>query len=116
MGDRVLIQVKAGTGFSPVCYLHWSGDSAPALIRETAELMKGRDNDVAYCFARLVGVCHTSTPGNLSLGVWNADALLTSGDSHGDAGIYIVDCGTWDVVAMGGYGTSFNARAPEAAA
>jgi len=109
MGDRVLIQVKSGTEFSPVCYLHWGGNDAPRLIQETVQLMTSRLGDVDYVFGRLVGVCHARTPGSTGLGCFNADHILTADDSHGDAGVYIIDCDTWDVTAKGGYGTSFNA-------
>lgn len=111
MGDRVLIQVKDGKGeVSPVCYMHWSGSNAPALIKEMAELMRGREGDVSYAFARLVGVCHNHIEGNLSLGVFNQADELKAGDSHGDAGCYVVNCSTWEVTASGGYGESFKAR------
>lgn len=111
MGDRALVQFRDSDGkVSPVCYLHWGGFNVPEYIRECAELMRGRDDDVQYAFARFVGICHSHIPGNLSLGVWNKTAPLTKGDSHGDAGCYIVDCATWDVEAFGGYGESFNAR------
>lgn len=110
MGDRVLIQVVNGTATSPVCYGHWFGGEAPQYIRELAELMKGRDGDVEYTFARLVGVCASHTGGNTGLGCWNQTTKLTPNDSHGDAGCYVIDCVSWNVEAFGGYGTSFNAR------
>lgn len=112
MGDRVLIQLKDSDGaVSPVCYLHWHGGRAPDLIRETAKLMQSRGEDIAYAFARLVGVCHQHIEGNTSLGVWPLDGdaeQLSPEQSHGDAGIYIVHCGTWEVEAFGGYGESFS--------
>lgn len=110
MGDRALIQVVSGEQVSPVCYLHWHGDAAPKFICELAERMKGRDGDIAYAFARLIGICHSHIDGNTSLGCWSAEEKLTEGDSHGDAGVFIVDCNTWSVEALGGYGRSFNAR------
>jgi len=114
MGDIALIQIfrkghEEVTHFSPVCYLHSDGPSAPEYIREMAETMKNRERDVDYAFARLVGIAHTKIPGNKGLGVWNADSIQTEDDTHGDAGIYLVDCTTWEVTAMGGYGKSFNA-------
>jgi hypothetical protein len=111
MGDRVLIQFINGAGeFSPVAYLHWHGASAPALIRACSDLMRGRDGDTSYAFARFLGVCHEAINGNLSLGAWNAAAVLEPDDSHGDAGCYVVDVVTWHVRAFGGYGEPFNAR------
>jgi hypothetical protein len=114
MSDTALIQVvsKIPTvqNISPVCYLHSSGSVAHEYIRELALLMSPtRGGDVQYGFARLVGICHTHIGGNLSLGVWAADGILTAEHSHGDAGVFVVDCNTWDVRAEGGYGESFNA-------
>ena len=115
MGDRVLVQVESDEGgVSPVLYLHWGGSIVTDLIRETAELMKGRDNAVSYAFARLVGGAHVRVPGNLSVGVWNHADRLVEKDTHGDAGCYVVNCVTWEVEAFGGYGQSFNAREGEA--
>ena len=117
MGDRALIQiVRHNTSsnqepeFSPVCYLHHAGCDAADYIRELSDRMVNRDGDCGYAFARLIGIAHNHTPGNMSLGAWNADGILKAEDTHGDAGIYIVDCTTWKVKAMGGYGKSFNAR------
>lgn len=110
MGDRVLIQVINGASVSPVCYGHWAGEYAPRYIREVAELMKGRNGDVEYTFARLVGVLTRYNNGNTGVGVWNQTTKLTPEDSHGDAGCYVIDCNNWDVEAFGGYGTPFNAR------
>jgi hypothetical protein len=115
MGDRVLVQFingRQGEGkYSPVAYLHWHGDSAPDMIKTCAALMAGRDGDVDYAFARFVGICHEAIGGNISLGAWNATGVLQSGDSHGDAGCYVVDVYTWEVRAFGGYGEPFHARA-----
>jgi hypothetical protein len=113
MGDRVLIQFINGHDareFSPVAYLHWHGDSAPALIRACADLMRGRDGDTGYAFARFIGICHNAIGGNLSLGAWNTKGVLQPDDSHGDAGCYVVNVHTWQVQAFGGYGEPFNAR------
>lgn len=110
MGDRALIQFQDSRGeVSPVCYLHCNGSEAPIFIAECAKLMQSRPDDVSYAFARFVGICHTHIEGNLSLGVFGQDEPLNAGDSHGDAGCYLVDCSTWDVEAFGGYGTPFNA-------
>jgi hypothetical protein len=111
MGDRALVQmVTTDKQVSPVLYLHWDGDNVEALIRDTADLMKGRNGDLSYSFARLVGMAHEHRTGNLSVGVWNYARKLTAKDSHGDAGCFIVNVDTWDVDAVGGYGKPFNAR------
>lgn len=111
MGDRVLVQFEDNqTGdVSPVCYMHWSGDSAKDKIAKLARLMTGRSGDLSYAFGRFVGVCHDEIPGNCSLGVMQQSGRLKPEDSHGDAGCYVVDCNDWSVEAFGGYGESFNA-------
>jgi len=77
------------------------------LIDKAAKVMHGRDNDAGYSFARFMGVCHESIEGNLSLGSWNKARQIDSGDSHGDAGCFLIDVtGKWRVYCCGGYGFS----------
>lgn len=86
--------------FSPVCYLHCGGSEVPALLRQCATIMHERPDNLEYAFARFVGVCHTAPGLNnscLSLGVWNADALLTEEDSHGDNGVFVIWLPEWSV-------------------
>jgi hypothetical protein len=92
MGDRVLFQVKGSDGeFSPVAYGHWCGERAPLIVAKLRERMKDRAGDVPYTFARLIQeMCGDSKDG-LSFGAWNADKLLTKDDSHGDAGVVLID-------------------------
>ena len=95
MGDRVLFQVVSKTDrakFGPVVYCHWAGDRAPAIVRALAERMADRPSDVDYATARLVQECTAGDDGALSFGVWNATARLTGNDSHGDAGVVLIDC------------------------
>ena len=94
MGDRVLIQCfSSKTGeVGPVIYGHWSGYDSADAVRRLAERMKPRQGDVAYSSARmvqeLIGAddkeCH-------GFGIWNEDKKLTKEDSHGDAGIILID-------------------------
>lgn len=91
MGDRVLFQVVNGSEISPVAYGHWAGSKAPAIMRRLKERMKGREGDVSYTFARLLQEMTAGDDGNLSFGAWNADKVLTAADSHGDAGVVIID-------------------------
>lgn len=95
MGDRVLFQVHGEQGISPVVYGHWSADKAPEICAALQARMKGREGDVQYTAARLVQeVCASSSEGkgNLSVGMWNAEKLLTSADSHGDGGVVLIQC------------------------
>lgn len=110
MGDRALVQfhrpgAEAGDpdGYGPVVYLHWSGSRVPALLAEWREVMKTRMADITYGTARFIGVCHERIAPPLSLGVWSADHLLTKDDSHGDAGVFLVDCRTGLAEQLGGY-------------
>jgi hypothetical protein len=105
MGDRVLVQLKRkeqnGTEYSPVLYAHWSGRSVAYWIAALKERMAGRPDDLSYSFARLVQIALEGDDGNLSFGVWNNTE--EHNDSHGDAGIVIVDIHDWSVTCSGGY-------------
>lgn len=105
MGDRVLFQVKSGDEFSPVAYGHWSGSSAPEICKRLQARMEGRSGDVPYAFARLVQEMIGDAGGNTSFGCWNATALLTAKESHGDAGGIIIDVSkpTFTYECLGGY-------------
>jgi hypothetical protein len=106
MGNRVLIQFMAGEEFSPVLYGHWHGRRAADTLRSLREQMADRGPDVAYTAARCVEVMTCSDPGAaLGFGIWNAGAVLTVEDSHGDAGVYLVDIskGLWRVSVLGGH-------------
>ena len=106
MGDRVLMQVVGKNEFSPVLYGHWSGESSPQVCERIRARMHGREKDVPFTAARLVQeLIGDGREGNLGFGIWNAEAELTEKDSHGDAGIIIVDV-TENVMrfrCMGGY-------------
>ena len=98
MGDRVLFQVVSRyqpEAFGPVVYCHWSGGRAPQIVRALAERMKDRANDIDYATARLVQECIKAsgdTGSSTGFGVWNATHKLTADDSHGDAGVVLIDC------------------------
>ena len=98
---------------SPVTYLHWHGHLVGSLLGDLYERMEGRRGDLTYVAARFVGLCHEKIEGNLSLGMWNAptpeDLFERTSEygwtySHGDAGVFIVDCAFKQVVMFGGYG------------
>ena len=106
MGDRVLFQVvrTASKEFGPVVYCHWSGARAPEIVRKLAARMASRAGDIDYATARLVQECTApDTDGALSFGVSNAKARLTADDSHGDAGVVLIDCSTFKCECLGGY-------------
>lgn len=115
MGDRVTIVLTDGVEVSPSIYLHWGGEGVETLLQSLKGLMEGREADLDYSAARLVGLCHENTPGNLSLGIWNtgpelSDAILKTGDpevlenaSPGDAGLVVVNLKGYRWRAFGGY-------------
>ena len=105
MGDRVLFQMVRGPSeFGPAVYCHWSGGRAPDIVRKLAARMASRTGDIDYATARLVQECTvTDTDGALSFGVSNAKARLTAEDSHGDAGVVLIDCDTFKCQCLGGY-------------
>lgn len=106
MGDRVLFQVVRGTAAAgPVVYCHWAGYRAPEIVRKLAARMATRPGDVDYATARLVQECTAGdTDGALSFGVMNARGRLTENDSHGDAGVVLIDCDKgFRCECLGGY-------------
>ena len=107
MGDRVVIQFKTAKGeVSPVIYGHWSGEAAPDAIARLYKRMRDRPDDIEYIAARClqeVGMIDATSTG---FGIWNAPphGELDPGDSHGDAGCFVVTVGpTWHVRQFAGY-------------
>ncbi len=112
MGDRALILKSNQFGtieYSPVLYLHWQGESVPGLLDELREVMRGREGDLSYSFARLVAVACKYMDGNLSIGVhdrpddFEESTEYLRGLSHGDAGVVICNCSDYSWYAEGGY-------------
>jgi len=105
MGDRVLFLVVRGADeFDPGVYCHWTAVRAPEATHKLAERMKERRGDIGYASARLVQECTAADPdGAPSFGVSNAPAQLTAEDSHGDAGVVLIDCNTFKCECLGGY-------------
>lgn len=110
MGNRALVVFHDGQDVSPVVYLHWGGASVKDRLRECREHMRSRGADLPYTAARFVGLCHAADANsNLSLGMWNApdgkspEARIANIESHGDAGLFIVDVRTWKVVNKDGH-------------
>ena len=93
MGDRVLMQCYSSkTGvFGPVLYCHWAGSDAPQIVKALRDRMAERPGDPDYSSARLVQIAIGNDASALSFGIWNATALLTESDSHGDAGCVLID-------------------------
>lgn len=113
MGDRaiVIFHNKEKTQLSPAIYSHWGGDNIRDYIPRIKEFMVGRKDDVQYASARLCGLLHNDTPGNMSLGLWNtSDEMLewSTEDwleySHGDAGVLFVNADDFSFVQYGGGG------------
>lgn len=113
MGDRALIQLmeterygsKAGAPrYSPALYLHWSGHEVIDILKDVCA--ENFSNVIDYAFARLVAKACEYNPGTSSVGVWNYEGAITTKDSHGDAGCFLVTVGIedWIVSAFGGYG------------
>ena len=104
MGDRALLQVVSGTEFGPVVYCHWAGSRVPEIVRRLAKRMAERGDDLAYASARLVQECINGDDSALSFGIWNADKPLSEEDSHGDAGVVLIDCANgYKCQCFGGY-------------
>ena len=104
MGDRVLVQVVSSKEFSPVAYGHWYGSYIAGALHRLKARMANRPGDVPYIFARLIQEMTEGDAKALSFGAWNADKELTADDSHGDAGVVIVDVSNgFKCKCLGGY-------------
>jgi hypothetical protein len=120
MGDRACVVFFDATSVSPTVYLHWHGNAVPAWLEELKERMTGRFSDADYAAARFVGICHAEIAGNLSLGISSNDlthADIRSKDrmeseSHGNAGIVVVDTADFSWKAYGGYLADSDGRRP----
>ena len=92
MGDRVLMQVVNNEGeFGPVVYCVWSWSNVPKFVKELKKRMSDRQNDIPYSTANLAQIAMGNDADNLGFGIWNATAILTAEDSHGDAGVVLID-------------------------
>jgi hypothetical protein len=111
MGDRALIIFCDSDRVSPCVYLHWDGSNVPVWLEELKRLMQGRFGDAEYAAARFIGICHAKIDGNLSLGVISNrftlaemhDQAKLEEQSHGDAGVVVVNTADFTWKAYGGY-------------
>jgi hypothetical protein len=111
MGNRALVIFHDRDRVSPTVYLHWRGGDVPLWLDELKLLMQGRYGDAEYAAARFIGICHAEMDGNLSLGVLsNSFTLLDvrrkstlEAETHGDAGVIVVDTSDFSWKAYGGY-------------
>lgn len=108
MGDRVLLQVVKKTPgekteFSPVVYCHWLGGGAVDAVKRLAKRMDDRRGDVEYIAARLLQEVIGDDDHYLGFGLMNTRKVLTAKDSHGDAGVILVDADTFEMTFLGGY-------------
>jgi len=106
MGDRVLMQCfsSKNNSFGPVMYCHNGGYEAPAVVRSLSERMEDRQGDLEYSSARLVQCAIGNDDYNTGFGMWNAQALLDKDDTHGDAGVILIDVDNGHKCqCMGGY-------------
>ncbi len=106
MGNKVLMQVyNSDTNkFGPAVYGHWSGSDAKDIAQRLKVRMHNRIGDVDYSSARLVQEMINNEPGDGGFGIFNVDKILTIADSHGDAGIVLIDCfNDHEPTFIGGY-------------
>lgn len=111
MGNRACVLFFDYHRVSPTVYLHWHGDAVPGWLNQLKDHMDGRFSDAAYAAARFVGICHAHIGGNLSLGIWSNTLSLADvrnaeeleAESHGNAGIVVVDTSDFTWKAYGGY-------------
>jgi len=105
MGDRAVVVFRSSREVHDVAvYLHWDGHRVEELIRGAAARM--RAGDVVYAAARFTGHCHQEIEGALSLGVYGLSpdqvGHIESGEAgrlgHGDAGVWVVNVSTGELV------------------
>jgi len=114
MGDQAIIHFTNGQEIGPAIYLHWDGYRVSELLSKAQKVMEGRIGDVPYTTARAIGVACEMIPGSLSLGCWSGPEardyeggrkeITDPSYSHGCAGVFLVDCRTWEVENFNGYG------------
>ncbi len=104
MGDRVRMQCFSGDDFGAIVYCHWAGAAAPEIVKAMAERMKNRPGDLDYATARLAQAAMGNDSYDTGYGITNATHLLTADDSHGDAGVILIDVqNNFRVQCLGGY-------------
>lgn len=110
MGDRVIVTIKN----SGVClYGHWCGYGAPDIIRGAIERGTLRKGDESYAMARLIGAFHeeTGTDSSTGIGVWPCvKGQEMEIETHGDAGVIVIDGDTFEMACYGGYLNSDGSR------
>lgn len=89
----------------PVVYCHNDGHEAPNIVKALAQRMVGRSGDLRYSSARLVQEVIDIYPhGNYGFVCWNKTTKLTAKDTHGDAGVVLIDVDNdHKCECMGGY-------------
>lgn len=106
MGDRVIMQVVDNEdNFGPILYGHWIGGDAKEILKAIKCRMASRVGDLEYTTARLVQemIRFSGENDNTGIGIWNADRIQNVVDSHGDAGVILLNCNTFQAQAGGGY-------------
>lgn len=109
MGNRVLIQFVNGKDVSPCIYGHWSGGAAADTLKALRLQMSDRPSDIAYVAARCVGRLIGADDASTGFGLWNAPKKLTAKESHGDAGVFLVDIAkpVWRVTILDGFESEY---------
>lgn len=110
MGDRCRVIFRDSTGVSPTVHVHWVGSLVPQYLKQMAGAMKDEwFPNRFYAAARFIGiVCRYQSHGIGVLG--NSftladldDSAKMKAESHGDAGVVVVDCKDFSWKAYGGY-------------
>jgi len=99
MGNSAVIQLVKGEECSPALYIHWHGDQAEEIIRNTeyqlGSLAHNPDSGLDCAFARLVeNACDYNEGGATGFRVYNSPDLITEADCPIDEGCFIVDIAT----------------------
>jgi hypothetical protein len=107
MGNRIVIQFVNGADVSPAIYGHWYGSHAGEALKGLRTQMADRPDSIQYVAARMLGVMIGDDKGSTGFGLWNAPKRLTAKDSHGDAGVFLVDIAApvWRVTVLDGSGS-----------
>lgn len=82
--DRVRVIIKDSEVISPTINLQHGRKKIAFYIGALRERMRGHENDAEYAAARLIGIIHERTSGNLFIGVTNTGPLVRVAIRHPD--------------------------------
>lgn len=105
MGDRVLIQcVSDKTGeIGPVCYDHWLGRESPKIVFDAVTFLLNAPYTCSVPVATSAIIAEMAKSRKHNVECWSEEKRLTKEDTHGDAGVIILNVDNLTCQCFGGY-------------